>query len=293
MDTPQEPTVAMVGLTERERESAVAVASLAGVGVVPEGAAPDLVIAGEGADRAPGSSAPRVSVGPSGQLRLPKDEAVLMRVLASLALRRAAGGLRLLVAGWHGGVGTTALCRALAFRASCPLIDASGHAPGVLRPADGRAPGVRWADLDAAEAVFLPALASQLPSVHSSPVLAGDRRGCADAADPRIGPVLAALEAAGAARTVVDCGRWDARALRAARGVGDALVLVGWGDAASALALALDLCRTPVPIPVLTLHRRARPDPGLREAAPGPCARYGRAGRVWRLVERTLDVAAR
>ena len=102
-----------------------------------------------------------------------------------------------------------------------------------------------------------------------------------------------ALEAAGAARTVVDCGRWDARALRAARGVGDALVLIGWGDAASALALALDLCRTPVPIPVLTLHRRARPDPGLREAAPGPCARYGRAGRVWRLVERTLDVAAR
>ena len=61
MDTPQEPTVAMVGLTERERESAVAVASLAGVGVVPEGAAPDLVIAGEGAVRAPGSSAPRVS----------------------------------------------------------------------------------------------------------------------------------------------------------------------------------------------------------------------------------------
>ena len=98
MDTPQEPTVAMVGLTERERESAVAVASLAGVGVVPEGAAPDLVIAGEGAAQAPGSSAPRVSVGPSGQLRLPKDEAVLMRVLASLALRRAPGGLRLLVA---------------------------------------------------------------------------------------------------------------------------------------------------------------------------------------------------
>lgn len=216
-----------------------------------------------------------------------------MRVLVSLALRRASRGLRLLVAGWHGGVGTTALCRALAFSASCPLIDASGHAPGVLRPSDGRAPGVRWADLDAAETTFLPALASQLPSIRSSPVLAGDRRGCADAADPRLGPVLSALEGAGAARAVVDCGRWDARALRAAQGVGDALVLVGWGDAASALALALDLRRTPVPIPALTLHRRARPDPGLREEAPGPCARYARAGRVWRLVERTLDVAAR
>ncbi|EJF37965.1 hypothetical protein HMPREF1317_1783, partial [Schaalia georgiae F0490] len=256
MDTPQKPTVAMVGLTERERESAAAVASLAGVGVVPEGAAPDLVIAGEGAPRAPGSPVPRVSVGPRGQLRLPKDEAVLMRVLVSLALRRASRGLRLLVAGWHGGVGTTALCRALAFSASCPLIDASGHAPGVLRPSDGRAPGVRWADLDAAETTFLPALASQLPSIRSSPVLAGDRRGCADAADPRLGPVLSALEGAGAARAVVDCGRWDARALRAAQGVGDALVLVGWGDAASALALALDLRRTPVPIPALTLHRR-------------------------------------
>ena len=93
------------------------------------------------------------------------------------------------------------------------VVDASGSVPGFARARDHCLPGVRWADLDASEDSYLPALRDHLPRIDGVSALVGDGRGAARADDPR---VVAACRSLGAP-LIVDAGRWDERSARLAQ----------------------------------------------------------------------------
>jgi len=267
--------------------------------------------------------APVVVIGDRGTLRLPGDWALVTDLLADAIARartstsatapvpasappRSARPLVVGVAGWQGGVGTTTLAVLLAQRARGCLVDVAGAGPGVWGTRAEPSPGVKWADLRAEEASYGARLADQLPRVGAARTLGADARGGACADDPRVGPVLASLRAAG--DVVVDLGRWDdrARVACAPSGPVDAVCLVGSGDPDSAIRLAASVGVHPPALPVVVVHATRRPSAVLERVArdaglvgagtavslcPAPRALRGRvdtrgADRVWDRVRR-------
>lgn len=175
-------------------------------------------------------------------------------------------------------------------RTPCPIIvDASGSVPGIARARDHDLPGVRWADLEACEDSYLPALSDHLPIIDGVPALVGDERGGASADDPR---VAAACRSIGAP-LIVDAGRWDRRSARLAEVIrADAIILLTHGNLEGAAAMAACLAVVPPPAPVLTLvvGERAERSPGLVECAPGSILRAPtRHGRHLRALRRALE----
>lgn len=184
-------------------------------------------------------------------------------------------GLVVAVAGWQGGVGTTALVRALAHHAGAVAVDATGAGPGLVAPGEEGAPGVRWADLEVSEPSPHPDLGARLPLLGGGPALVADHRGGATPSDPRLAPVLRHLSHT--RDVVVDLGRWDGRgaaltgvatvgAAVAAGGVVDVVCLVGVGDDESAVRLAGAVGVWPPRCPLVVVHTRRAPSSLLERA---------------------------
>lgn len=301
-------TVALVGLTSPDLECVRDAVTLAGARVCVDPARASLVLA---APQAPVPDClPCVRVGDEGQVS-PRDTALLVSLIAEASRRALRPGAVWVVAGIAGGVGVTRVVRLLAHamgrtRAAwkrCPrwmgkepgsesgsglvVVDASGAVPGFARACDHSAPGVRWADLDALEDSYLPALRDQLPLIGGVHAIVGDGRGGAHADDPRVVAACRSLDAP----LLVDVGRWDARAAQCALAIGaDVAVLVTHGDLEGAAAMAAVLTLSPPPCPALTLVTRGRRrSPGLRECAPTPILSLPtRSGRDLRALRRAL-----
>lgn len=308
--------VALVGLTSPDADYARETVTVAGARLCEDPSSASLVLAAPGAPVP--ALVPCVRVGGGGQVSLPGDSALVVSLIAEASWRQRRDGAVWVVAGIAGGLGTTRVVRLLARSArerrwrallarviSRPrsssgttrqqsrsrepvVVDASGSVPGFARASDHSLPGVRWADLDASEDSYLPALRDHLPRIDGVSALVGDGRGGARADDPR---VVAACRSLGAP-LIVDAGRWDERSARLAQVIrADALVLLTHADLEGAAAMAASLSSAPPPVPALTLvasHSSAR-SPGLSACAPGPVLRAPtRAGRDLRALRRTL-----
>ena len=203
-------SVALIGLTSRDCERARDAVTLAGARVCSEPSNAILVLAAPGVPVP--ALVPCVRVGAGGQVVLPGDTALLVSLIAEASWRCVRTGPVWMVAGIAGGLGVTSLVRVLArstarppwwrrwgsgrhcfgtrprlgrgneadhcgerVRTPCPIIvDASGSVPGVARARDHDLPGVRWADLEACEDSYLPALSDHLPIIDGVPALVGD-----------------------------------------------------------------------------------------------------------------------
>lgn len=308
--------VALVGLTSPDADYARETVTVAGARLCEDPSRASLVLAAPGAPVP--ALVPCVRVGGGGQVSLPGDSALVVSLIAEASWRQRRDGAVWVVAGIAGGLGTTRVVRLLARSArerrwrallarviprprSSPgttrqqsrsrepvVVDASGSVPGFARASDHSLPGVRWADLDASEDSYLPALRDHLPRIDGVSALVGDGRGGARADDPR---VVAACRSLGAP-LIVDAGRWDERSARLAQVIrADALVLLTHADLEGAAAMAASLSSAPPPVPALTLvasHSSAR-SPGLSACAPGPVLRAPtRAGRDLRALRRAL-----
>ena len=308
--------VALVGLTSPDADYARETVTVAGVRLCEDPSRASLVLAAPGAPVP--ALVPCVRVGGGGQVSLPGDSALVISLIAEASWRQRRDGAVWVVAGIAGGLGTTRVVRLLArsarerrWRALLArviprprsiqrttqqdgrsrepvVVDASGSVPGFARARDHCLPGVRWADLDASEDSYLPALRDHLPRIDGVSALVGDGRGGARADDPR---VVAACRSLGAP-LIVDAGRWDERSARLAQVIrADALVLLTHADLEGAAAMAASLSAAPPPVPALTLvasHSSAR-SPGLSACAPAPILRAPtRAGRDLRALRRAL-----
>ncbi|MDC4232358.1 hypothetical protein M3T53_01335 [Actinomyces sp. B33] len=247
--------------------------SLAGGTLVDEADAADLIITGDELARPTktNTGAPTIRVGAAGQFRIPGDEALLVDAIAASARRRPPGvspvPTTILVAGWHGGAGTTLLARGLARTAPSVLIDASGDAPGVLQADEVDHGCLTWADLDPGESSFPAAIIERLPEMGASRVLSADSSSAATCADPRTIPVIdAALDhlrttanGGGGRGIVIDAGRWSAPARSLARARADLVVLVGRGDGDTDASLAASTTRLPAPGRLVVATTASRP----------------------------------
>lgn len=320
-------SVALIGLNSRDRERARDAVTLAGARVCSEPSSAILVLAAPGVPVP--ALVPCVRVGAGGQVVLPGDTALIVFLIAEASWRCARTGPVWVVAGIAGGIGVTSLVRMLAREGVRPpwwrrlgrgrhrsgrrpwrgwargveeapgakkerapslvVVDASGSVPGIARARDHDLPGVRWADLEACEDSYLPALSDHLPIIDGVPALVGDERGGASADDPR---VAAACRSIGAP-LIVDAGRWDRRSARLAEVIrADAIILLTHGNLEGAAAMAACLAVAPPPAPALTLvvGERAERSPGLVECAPGPILRAPtRRGRHLRALRRALE----
>lgn len=320
-------SVALIGLNSRDCERARDAVTLAGARVCSEPSSAILVLAAPGVPVP--ALVPCVRVGAGGQVVLPGDTALLVSLIAEASWRCARTGPVWVVAGIAGGIGVTSLVRMLAREGVRPpwwrrlgrgrhrsgrrpwrgwargveeapgakkerapslvVVDASGSVPGIARARDHDLPGVRWADLEACEDSYLPALSDHLPIIDGVPALVGDERGGASADDPR---VAAACRSIGAP-LIVDAGRWDRRSARLAEVIrADAIILLTHGNLEGAAAMAACLAVAPPPAPALTLvvGERAERSPGLVECAPGPILRAPtRRGRHLRALRRALE----
>ena len=320
-------SVALIGLTSRDCERARDAVTLAGARVCSEPSSAILVLAAPGVPVP--ALVPCVRVGAGGQVVLPGDTALLVSLIAEASWRCVRTGPVLMVAGIAGGLGVTSLVRMLAREGVRPpwwrrlgrgrhrsgrrpwrgwargveeapgakkerapslvVVDASGSVPGIARARDHDLPGVRWADLEACEDSYLPALSDHLPIIDGVPALVGDERGGASADDPR---VAAACRSIGAP-LIVDAGRWDRRSARLAEVIrADAIILLTRGNLEGAAAMAACLAVAPPPAPALTLvvGERAERSPGLVECAPEPILRAPtRRGRHLRALRRALE----
>ena len=308
--------VAIVGLSPRDDGLARDAVTLAGARVCEDPARALLVLAAP--DSPVPAIAPCVRVGAGAQVSLPGDQALLISLIAEASWGRARNGHVWVVAGISGGVGVTSLVRLLArgggrfgargllgvarrSRGVCRgaadahawdeapvIVDASGSVPGVARARHHDAPGVRWADLEASEDSYLPALRNHLPLIDGVRALVGDSRGAASPDDPRVAAACRSL----GAPLIVDAGRWDQRAARLTEVIrADALILMTRGDLDGAAAMAACLALAPAPCPALTLvaGERVRRSPGLVECAPTPILRAPtRRGRDLRALSRAL-----
>ena len=309
-------SVALIGLTSRDCERARDAVTLAGARVCSEPSSAILVLAAPGVPVP--ALVPCVRVGAGGQVVLPGDTALLVSLIAEASWRCVRTGPVWMVAGIAGGLGVTSLVRMLAREGVRPpwwrRLGRGRHrsgrrpwrgwargveeAPGakkerapslVVVDASGSVPGVRWADLEACEDSYLPALSDHLPLIDGVPALVGDERGGASADDPR---VAAACRSIGAP-LIVDAGRWDRRSARLAEVIrADAIILLTHGNLEGAAAMAACLAVAPPPAPALTLvvGERAERSPGLVECAPGPILRAPtRRGRHLRALRRALE----
>lgn len=320
-------SVALIGLNSRDCERARDAVTLAGARVCSEPSSAILVLAAPGVPVP--ALVPCVRVGAGGQVVLPGDTALLVSLIAEASWRCVRTGPVWMVAGIAGGLGVTSLVRMLTRSTARPpwwrrwgsgrhrsgrrpwlgwargvkeapgakkerapslvVVDASGSVPGIARARDHDLPGVRWADLEACEDSYLPALSDHLPIIDGVPALVGDERGGASADDPR---VAAACRSIGAP-LIVDAGRWDRRSARLAEVIrADAIILLTHGNLEGAAAMAACLAVAPPPAPALTLvvGERAERSPGLVECAPGPILRAPtRRGRHLRALRRALE----
>lgn len=320
-------SVALIGLNSRDCERARDAVTLAGARVCSEPSSAILVLAAPGVPVP--ALVPCVRVGAGGQVVLPGDTALIVSLIVEASWRCARTGPVWVVAGIAGGIGVTSLVRMLAREGVRPpwwrrlgrgrhrsgrrpwrgwargveeapgakkerapslvVVDASGSVPGIARARDHDLPGVRWADLEACEDSYLPALSDHLPIIDGVPALVGDERGGASADDPR---VAAACRSIGAP-LIVDAGRWDRRSARLAEVIrADAIILLTHGNLEGAAAMAACLAVAPPPAPALTLvvGERAERSPGLVECAPGPILRAPtRRGRHLRALRRALE----
>lgn len=320
-------SVALIGLNSRDCERARDAVTLAGARVCSEPSSAILVLAAPGVPVP--ALVPCVRVGAGGQVVLPGDTALIVSLIVEASWRCARTGPVWVVAGIAGGIGVTSLVRMLAREGVRPpwwrrlgrgrhrsgrgpwrgwargveeapgakkerapslvVVDASGSVSGIARARDHDLPGVRWADLEACEDSYLPALSDHLPIIDGVPALVGDERGGASADDPR---VAAACRSIGAP-LIVDAGRWDRRSARLAEVIrADAIILLTHGNLEGAAAMAACLAVAPPPAPALTLvvGERAERSPGLVECAPGPILRAPtRRGRHLRALRRALE----
>ena len=320
-------SVALIGLNSRDCERARDAVTLAGARVCSEPSSAILVLAAPGVPVP--ALVPCVRVGAGGQVVLPGDTALIVSLIVEASWRCARTGPVWVVAGIAGGIGVTSLVRMLAREGVRPpwwrrlgrgrhrsgrrpwrgwargveeapgakkerapslvVVDASGSVPGIARARDHDLPGVRWADLEACEDSYLPALSDHLPIIDGVPALVGDERGGASADDPR---VAAACRSIGAP-LIVDAGRWDRRSARLAEVIrADAIILLTHGNLEGAAVMAACLAVAPPPAPALTLvvGERAERSPGLVECAPGPILRAPtRRGRHLRALRRALE----
>ena len=197
--------VALVGLTSPDADYARDAVTVAGARLCEAPPSASLVLASPGA--AVPALVPCVRVGGGGQVSLPGDSALVVSLIAEASWRQRRDGAVWVVAGIAGGLGTTRVVRLLARSArerrwrallarviprprSSPgttrqqsrsrepvVVDASGSVPGFARASDHSLPGVRWADLDASEDSYLPALRDHLPRIDGVSALVGDGRG--------------------------------------------------------------------------------------------------------------------
>ena len=173
--------------------------------------------------------------------------------------------IRIGCAGWQGGVGVTAIARALAQQIrSHPLpvlpqappppvivVDTAEYGPGVGAAQDVAADGIHWGDLRADETGWTGTLIDALPVRDGVKILAADCRGGPARSDTRLVRVLTSVSSR--AHVMVDLGRWDEYAMRTASQCGiDALCLVGRADLDGVCTLMAGISRyAPPAVPVV------------------------------------------
>lgn len=260
--------------------------------------APDLEIVGVGGIGGEGGEGnvqardshpqcPRVEIGAGGQFHLPEDLPLLAEVIvnavgaasanhaqAPVRALNESGPQVIAFAEWTPASGAAVLAGLLAKTEHSVLIDASGTAPSPFLMQSPDLPGIRWADLDRAERAFGPDLVERLPRTQGIRILAGDARGVADGADPRLSAVIEAS----AGRCVLDLGRWDSRAEFALMAGIDYLVLLGSGDLAGASRLACVLALYPPLVPTV-LVTRGRVGPHIAQLTDAPTMHLSAAMR--------------
>lgn len=276
MSTQWNVRVGLDRLDEGARRSACEIIELAGGTVASDGLPCDMWLTSD-PDGPPSSvrasaQVPVIVIGPAGSLRLPGDEMMLADIVASCEPSPVFSPdlIRIGCAGWQGGVGVTAIARALAQQIrSHPLpvlpqappppvivVDTAEYGPGVGAAQDVAADGIHWGDLRADETGWTGTLIDALPVRDGVKILAADCRGGPARSDTRLVRVLTSVSSR--AHVVVDLGRWDEYAMRTTSQCGmDALCLVGRADLDGVCTLMAGISRyapPAVPVVIATTH---------------------------------------
>ncbi|MSS83293.1 hypothetical protein FYJ24_00630 [Actinomycetaceae bacterium WB03_NA08] len=140
-------------------------------------------------------SVPAIRLGDGGDMRLPQDASLLAQAMISAAQDfLAPEGIRVLVAGWHGGAGTSLSSKNLAAAGRACLIEASRSPQG-----DEGVPIV-WARVNAKD----PPIVGQYRAPRNRPIVASGPGDCVGHEDSRV----LAVSRAARGHAVVDCGVW-------------------------------------------------------------------------------------
>lgn len=290
--------------------------------------APHPITASSPAHRASTQRIPIIRIGEKTGIRLPGGEEELAELLIATVDDRKQHAtpnsqaeqikhpVRIVVAGWQGGVGTSSIAWGLAQSTDHAIyVDATGTRTPltVLQEQGVRTQGVFWSDLDRAEATFTDTLFTQLPFVHSTPFLIGDERGGATCHDPRLLRINTAFMQRNPVehqrKMFIDAGRWDESTAQAHLALADCVLMVGWADTHSTALLATTLGDNPVRTPLVIVHSVKYPFPLLKQMIPEisalshhPCLRETptqftrltrrekvRTRRLWALIEHEIS----
>lgn|GEM_PF-6423390 len=202
-----EPEILIQGGSANETRLALEIAEIAGVqastGPVKHPALVVVFGVGSGAssgartgDSAVPPGVPSVKVGPGLELELPKDATLLAQVMIEAAKEKGekTRQLAIVVAGFHGGAGTTRCAENLGRIGQVPVFDASGHPHGRSRTP------LTWNDVDPNDP---PTLGQYRPG-GGEPVISSARGRPVGVDDPRVRAVVARSRGT----VVIDAGTW-------------------------------------------------------------------------------------
>lgn len=199
---------------------------------------------------------PRVHIGVRGDLTLPGDAKLLVQLLNQVgtqSMQTALGALPVVIlAGWHGGAGTSYAAYRLAKASKAVLLDASG-APR----ADFDAHTLNWSQIDAKDPPLRTELQARLPRRKGVRLLSAGGVDAPRPSDPR---VLAVAAGCGV-HLVIDAGMWEVGIVHLqsglhASGCPAKTVLVG-DDRTKAGSLAAILEHDPGAVSYLLMRARA------------------------------------
>lgn len=210
---------------------------------------------------------PAVRVGPGGELLLPRDAALLAQIIVEACSEvEPTEQLSIVVAGCHGGAGTSTAARRLGRAGSAPVVDASGH------PHSDPEVSLRWQTIDAAD----PPLIGMFSPADGQPLIR-DAPGHSTGVES---PLLNAVLARARGPIVIDGGVWRP----AAETLPNPLIVMLCRASRSSTLLSV-LESATVPPRLILSDRPGSPEIGWAAKVSGAQVRRPRRWKtMWRLI---------